>query len=397
MDNIIKIGIDGRCLEGIRTGTGRYLANLLKYFGEVTDARFYLYFKHEIPTDAYFREEIFTLRRLTPFWGIESNALFTHRLLPRALKRDGIDLLFAPSYIAPRLVPVPFVLTLHDISYEAHPEWTKPRDQALLRRVSRHAALRAKIIITVSEFSKKEIIRLYGIPEDRIVVTHLAADMDLGQPVVEADEKEILAKCGLVGDFVLSMGTLINRRMPLETLYGFAGAAKRIPTLQLLFVGSDRTWPALDVSGHIDRVNAALGRVAVVQVASANDRELSVLYRKAKMLIWLSSYEGFGLPPIEAMAAGIPVLTSHTSSLPEVVGGAAVRIGHPAGASSATGGVELDEGPTIGAVSDAIHRLFADEPFRQWLIAKGKERAAQFSWQKTAEATLAVLRECGGK
>ena len=165
----------------------------------------------------------------------------------------------------------------------------------------------------------------------------------------------------------------------------------------MLFIGPDRTQPPLEIASHIDRVNASLGRVAAVQIAEADDRQLSVLYRKAKMLVWLSSYEGFGLPPIEAMAAGTPVITSHTSSLPEVVGSAAVRIGHPAGATSATGGVELEEGPMIGAVSDVIKRLLTDEPFRQWLITKGKERAAQFSWQTTAEDTLAVLRSCKGK
>lgn len=392
MDQILKIGVDGRCLEGVRTGAGRYLLNVLKYAGKAPDVKFILYFKHEIPTDAYFCEESFELKRLVPL-GVESNAVFSHILLPRALKRDRVNLLFAPAYIAPWFCPVPFVVTLHDISFEANAVWTPPAEQLLLRAVARKAAYNAKHIITISQFSKDEITRLYGIPNDRISVTPLAADGVVSEAISEAEEKDIITKFGITGNFIFTVGIFINRRMPLETLYGFAGVARRTPGLQLLAVGKDRTHPSLGIRDHIERINAALGRPAVLVAASATDRELDVLYRKAKLLVWLSAYEGFGLPPLEAMRVGTPVITSNTSSLPEVVGDAALRIGSPEGAKSATGGVELEAGPAIGAVSDAMRRLLTDEALRQWLIARGKARAMQFSWQKTAEETLAVLRE----
>lgn len=387
-----KIGIDARCLEGARTGTGRYLSNLLRYFGSATDLEFYLYFKHEIPTDAYFQEFSYKLKLLTPMLGRESNTLFTHLLLPRAMREDGIGLLFAPSYVASWNSPVPMVLTLHDISYEAHPEWTPLMDRVFLRMVSKHAAKKAARIITVSEFSKREIARLYTIPADRIAVTPLAPDPDLGTMLGEAEENRVLEKLGVGENFLLSVGTLINRRYPLETLYAFAAVAKKMPALQLVFVGGDRTHPPLGIAKHIDRVNAELGRHAVIVLPFVSDQELALLYRKAKVLVWLSAYEGFGLPPLEALAASTPVITSNTSSLPEVVGEAALKIGNPLGATSSTGGVGVEDGPLVGSIVDAMEKILIDEALRTWFIAKGEAQVQKFSWEKTAEQTLEVFR-----
>src|SRR3989338_3646430 len=179
------IGIDARCLEGNRTGTGRYLFNLLRHFGKSADFSFHLYFKHEIPTDAYFQEYAYKLQRLESPLGFESNVYFTHVQLPTALKRDGVNILFAPAYIAPWNSPVPTVVALHDISYSSHQEWTTIQDQILLGAVSKHAAKKAAHSITISQFSKKEIMRLYSTAENRITVTPLAPDMELAHDIPE--------------------------------------------------------------------------------------------------------------------------------------------------------------------------------------------------------------------
>ncbi len=389
----LKIGIDGRCLEGNRTGTGRYLENLLRYFGKNPDFVFFLYFKHEIPGDAYFQENSYKLRRLGSPLGFESNAWFTHVSLPRALKQDGVDLLFAPSYIAPWSCPVPVVLTLHDISYEVHPEWTPMFGHFLLGSVSKHAAKKAARILTISQFSKKEIVRLYGIPEERITVTLLAPNAEFNQPISPEEEADILKKFGVGSDFLLSVGNLINRRYPLETLDAFAACAKKIKGLEFVLVGPDRTHPPLNIARRIKEVNKSLGRNAVLHIISVSDKELAVLYRKAKALVWLSAYEGFGLPPLEAMSCGTPVITSNTSSLPEVAGDAAIRISDPAGAISSTSGVFLPAGPTVGSITDAIARVLTDQALREWFIKKGKERAQKFSWETAANQTLAIFKE----
>ena len=404
-NNVMKytIGIDARCLEGNRTGTGRYLFNLLRHFGQSADFSFYLYFKHEIPVDAYFQEYAYKLQRLEPSLGFESNAYFTHVQLPAALKRDRVAVLFAPAYIAPWNSPVPTVVALHDISYSSHPEWTNFQGHILLGAVSKHAARKAAHVITISQFSKREIMRVYGITEDRITITPLASDVDLVREIPDAERTAVLEKLGVGGNFIFSVGNLINRRYPAQTLEAFFAVARKIPTLQLVLVGVDRTHPSLGIAQHVECINKALGRFAVrptgrdslqavVHLAHASDKELAVLYHASKALVWLSSYEGFGLPPLEAMAVGTPVITSNTSSLPEVVGDAAIKIGEPAAARSSTGGISVSVGPSVGSIADAMHRVLTDETLRNWLIAKGKARAQQFSWKTAADATLEVFR-----
>ncbi|MDO8557622.1 MAG: glycosyltransferase family 1 protein [bacterium] len=393
MSQVLKIGIDGRCLEGNRTGAGRYLENLLRYFGKDQGFAFYLYFKHEIPTDAYFQENSYKLRRLGSPLGFESNAWFTHVSLPRALKQDNVDMLFAPSYVAPWFCPIPTVLTLHDISYEAHPEWTPVLGRFLLGSVSKHAAKKAARIITISQFSKSEIMRLYAIPDPHITLTLLAPNGNFNQVVAPEEEADILKKLGVAGDFMLSVGTLINRRYPLETLRAFEACAKRIQGLKFVLVGPDRTYPPLEIARHIKEVNEKFGENAVFHIISVSDRELAVLYRKARALIWLSAYEGFGLPVLEAMALGTPVITSNTSSLPEVAGDAALRLSNPSGAVSSTSGVSLSAGPTVGSIADAMIKVSTDQVLRGWLIRKGRERAQKFSWELAANQTLSVFKQ----
>lgn len=383
-----KIAIDARALEGRPTGVGRYLSNLLKHFGNTeiledvfgeNPPTFYLYFKHAVPDLDILKSDVFIKRRLAPLLGRESNAAFTHILLPQALRKDRVDLFFAPSYVAPFSGASNLVLTLHDISYEAHPEWVRPADRILLRFASKWAAKRARHILVPSAFSKKEVMRLYRIPGDRITVVPLAADPVFAQIISPAEEKQTLEKFGVAaGKYLLFVGHIINRRHPIEMLEAFTAIGKEFPDLSLLFVGPDRTYPPLGIDNAIEQTNRTIGRGAVRHVTGTDDRELAALYRKASCLLWPSSYEGFGLPPLEALSLGTPVITTNATSLPGVVGDAALRLAEPLTASN---------------LVDAIRCVLKDETLRAFLKKKAETQAKKFFWERTARETLGVFRQ----
>jgi glycosyltransferase involved in cell wall biosynthesis len=380
------IAIDARCMEESPTGTGRYLLNLLKEFAKMADAGdlpfgVVLYFKSSMPDIAVLQNRVFEKKCLRPLFGRESNAIFTHILLPRALKRDRAKALFSPAYIAPWFCPVPIALTLHDISYEAHPEWSPSADRFLLRAVSRHAARNAAAIITISEFSKSEIARLYGMDAGRIRITPLAADQALASEPPAGTAERFLADHGIGKTFVFSVGNMINRRYPIETLRAFEYVARTNPEAQIVLAGIDRTHPSLNIERAISKTNDVLGRKAALCIPRVSDAELAILYHRAKALVWLSSYEGFGLPPMEAMLAGTPVITSNASSIPEVVGDAAILI------------KETPAGPDVAALESAMEKVLTDEDLRRLLIEKGKDRARLFSWKKTAELTRKIITD----
>lgn len=383
-----KIAVDGRPLEKPRTGVGRYLASLLRHFSDATILQdvfgksrptFFCYFKSAVPDLASLQNPVFVKKRLRPLLGVPSNAVFTHWLLPRALRQDHCDLFFAPSYIAPLWGVRRLVLTLHDISYEAHPEWIGLSDRLFLRFVSRRAAKRASRILVPSEFSRSEIVRRYRASTGRVSVTALAADPALSDAIVSpAEERRMLEVLCPSSRFILFVGHLINRRYPLEIIGAFAAAAKAFPDLSLVLIGPDRTHPPLGIRREIERVNARLGRRAIAQTTGVNDRTLAVLYRRAACLVWPSAYEGFGLPPLEALTMGTPVITTNGSSLPEVVDRAAIRLPLPL---------------TVPALADALGQVLSSAQLRNFLKAKAQAHVKNFSWEQTARRTLATMRE----
>ncbi len=351
----MKIGIDCHNLEEKRTGTGRYLMNLLKYwakeFPPEADQPWagILYFKNQIPKDVP-RSENFQNKILKS----NSNFWFEHILLPKAIKKDKIDVFFSPSYILPFKIPenIKTAVAIHDISYEAHPEWYSWQNRILLRWISRRSVKKADIIFTCSEFTKKEILKYYSINPEKIHVILLAAD-----------EKFILNPTIKKEKLIFYVGAIFNRRFVSQTIEAFKKIKNKIPDYQLLIAGPNYTQPFIDIKSED----------SITYVDYVRDEELISLYNSANLFIWLSSYEGFGLPPLEAMACGTPVITTGMGSLPEVVGDAALFVKNPE---------DVDE------ISEKMLRVLNDEQLKNMLIKKGLEQAQKFSWQKTAEKTL---------
>lgn len=377
------IGIDARALERPQTGVGRYLTNLLENwamfsFGKsgLLGHRFVLYFKKSIPKYGILENPCFTKKIIKAPFNIQSNALFQHYFLAKQAKRDKVDVLFSPSYILPVFYSGKTAITIHDISYEVFPRNLSLADRFLLKKMSRVSAKNASVIFTVSEFSKKEIMKHYGTAEDKIFVTPLAPDKTFSKPKNSEKIRDIKEKIGVSGKLVLAIGTIFNRRHTDILIDAFTPFAKKFSDYRLLLVGENHTHPYIDIDKKIRNVNRALKRNAVVRYNSVSNDDLNALYGAAEALVYLSDYEGFGLPPLEAATIGTPVITSDIPAIREVMNDAAVFVKNNEDAEE---------------ISRAMEAIATDDTFRDNLIERGLARAKMFSWSECARKTLEVL------
>jgi alpha-1,3-rhamnosyl/mannosyltransferase len=300
-----------------------------------------------------------------------TNAGWTLVGLPRAASRARVDVIHAPAYTAPFWSGVPVVLTVHDVSYARHPEWYPYRSDWVRRSFYRRSVHAAARLITDSMFSAREITAAYGIPAARISVVPLGVDPAFAQPVTAGELPPTANQ-----PYLLHVGDLHERRnltvvvdALLEARRHFGAAA----ALSLVLAGVDRgVGPALCAIAAEAGVPDAVSLLGPV-----SEPRLHALYRGATALVYPSLYEGFGLPVLEAMASGTPVIASHAASMPEVLGDAGLLLD------------PLD----ADAWARAILSVVNDDALRRRMSDAGQTRAAAFTWERTARATLAVYSE----
>ena len=355
----MRIGIDGRELAGQPTGVGRYLQRLLREWGLSPEARAHQFTVYSPSGAVALPPDLIGEIALLP--GAAGTG-WEQVTLAAAIRRDRPDVFFAPGYTGPLLTAVPLVVAMHDVSFAAHPEWFGPREGWRRRILARATARRARTVITISEFSRDEIVRHLGIPAERVLVIPLGVDVR-GSPSAVRDP------------MVLFVGSVFNRRHVPTLIQAFARVAIERPDLRLELVGSNRTHPYQDI-GAIARDSAVSDRVAIRDYVS--DAELSRLYDRASVFAFLSEYEGFGLTPLEALAAGAVPVVLDTPVAREVYGAAAIRVEAPDEAmmASALKGALDDIGGARRAVLDARPAVLT-----------------RYNWARTAARTLAALQE----
>jgi glycosyltransferase involved in cell wall biosynthesis len=359
-DQVTTIGIDARELLGDATGAGRYLGELLRRWVARPDAEareFLLYtpeslpFLASLPAGARVREIVVGSGRGT--WWEQ-----TH--LRRAVRANPPDVFFASAYTAPLAIGLPLAVAIHDVSFAAHPEWFRPREGARRRLLTRQAARSAEVIFTISEFSKREIVERLSVPPDRIRVTYLSVTPRpaLGMP------REPL---------VLFVGSVFNRRHLPTTIRAFAAATASKPDARLVIAGADRSYPALDLAGLA--AEAGVGtRVDLQQYVT--EEALTSLYNRASVFVFLSEYEGFGLTPLEALSAGVPIVVLDTPVAREVYGDAAWYVA---------------PGNDVSGAATAIRTLIEDADSRERLLTAAPAVLARYAWDAAADATLAGI------
>jgi alpha-1,3-rhamnosyl/mannosyltransferase len=296
-----------------------------------------------------------------------------HLQLPATLWRERVDLVHFPHYVAPRLVPKPVVVTVHDLIQLFYPPRDRPQLARLYLRLMIGSALRrARRVITVSRSSRRDLVNLFAADPQNLVVVANGVDPLLAERPARADLEHLKAHYGLRSPVVL----VVANDKPHKNLdlvlraYHLAVRTHRVPG-QLVFLGGadaeSRLQSRAERLGLGDRVRM-LGRVPRAH--------LHALYHMAALLLHVSLYEGFGLPILEAMCVGLPVVTSNLGAMRELGEGSA-RLVNP---------LEVDE------VAEALEKVLVDDPLRRRMIDAGRRRAENLSWDRTVDETVAVYR-----
>lgn len=289
----------------------------------------------------------------------------------RSALGGGINLVHASDHLVPRLPGIPTVATIFDAIPLSHPEWVRYRFKSLKNELWRRTAFWAQHVITISEYSRQEITSHFRIPEDRITAIPLGVGAQWFVPVEQTQEAAVRSHYRLPKDcYFVCVGTLQPRKNIGRLLAAHANLPEHVQRECPLIIVGKPGWGCEDV---VSRLTG--GQLKHVRwLGHLPDAELQVVIKCATALVFPSLHEGFGLPVLEAFAAGVPVVTSNTTSIPEVAGDAALLIDP----------LRIDE------LSDAMLRIIENPGLAGQLRARGRERVRGFTWQACAEKTLRV-------
>ena len=363
----MKIGIDIHTVGARQTGNETYIRNVIEHM--VCDHE--LHFYH---TNAD--------RESLPQWSGQYHRIKPHNPLvriplsfPLALKRDNIDVAHF-QYVAPPVTHCPTVVMVHDISYEFFPEFFNPLSRKRMQWLIPYSARNCAHVLTVSEYSRQQIIRTYGIAEDKVTVTYNGVNAAFRPIDDTASLAQTLQRFAIDSPYILAVGNLQPRKN-IERLVRIFCQLKRQDRIaqKLVLVGK------VDYRGHAieQQIQDSGLQDDIITTGYVSDDELIALYNQDDFFVYPSYYEGFGLPVIEAMACATPVITSDVASIPEVGGDAALYI----------------QPDSDDDLRTSMITLADSQQQRQQLIAKGLRQAQKFSWETTARQTLDILERIG--
>lgn len=369
------LAVDGyEANAGVRVGIGRYAFEIIQQIAirqsrtsrPFDDVRVYVpgaIGAHMPAASQYFHYRVTTPKQLWTWVGF-----------PFSLARDTprADVIFSPTHYVPRFTHIPRVMAIMDVSYLSFPELFRPQDLHKLVHWTAYSVRHAAKIITISEFSKRAIIEAYHVPSERVVVAYPALpDTVLIAPMGDSEKTTALPK-----KYILTVGTLQPRKNFSRLIEAMAHIAD--PDIELLIVGK-RGW-------LYDEILAAPQKFGVEKrvrfLDFVPDEALPSLYKHAQCFVLPSLYEGFGLPVLEAMAHGVPVVVSNGSSLPEIAGDAGIYV-DPEDVSSIAEGI-----------TRALNEPASDRKAR---VQRGKKRVEGFTWESAATGVMNVLEEVGKK
>lgn len=367
-----RVGIDFHVAGGIYQGVRTYLSNLVRGVLEIdNEFEYFIYTDNpqELPSRGNGHRNL-TLKGLPSRSG-RFNLLAG---FPGCAYRDGLSL-FHSQYVLPVHLPCKTVLTIHDILFERYPQFFPKLHGSLMKCFVPLSARRADKIISVSEFTRREICEYYGIPYDKVTVIHEGAS-DSFTPIKGRDViLSTLKKYGIRNKYLLFVGRIEPRKNIVGVLKAFQHLkSEGHDELCVVIVGhQDRIFRERKLFTEIERLGLGSD---VLFTGGVSEEDLCALYNGAEVLVYPAFAEGFGLPVVEAMASGTPVVTSNTTALQEVAGNAAILV----------------DPHSHQEIAEAVDRLLSDESLKRELSDLGLERSRQFRWEETAKKTVEIYR-----
>jgi glycosyltransferase involved in cell wall biosynthesis len=367
----MRIGIDARTFNKHKTGMGveRLLRNLLENWLKIYPQHEYLLISDEelfIPNSLSSAANIKVIVRP----GLRKGLLWTYWTLPRVLAEYKADVLLSPAYYTALFTPgIPKVVMIHDISYRAIKE-EYPRKQGMVFNLMSYlSCVFANKIATISHYSQSEIEKYYRPARGKVVTIYLGLEEHF-KPRQSGQLKE-------GHPFFLYVGTMYKRRHVQELLDAYERLPDGEKTPDLVLVGANKIHPIYDVAARVKEINTNNKNRTIYHSETVDESKLISLYQNCLAFYYLSSYEGFGFPPLEAMACGAPVVTARSTSIPEVVGDNALFV----------------DPESIQEISASMSLMINDEKRRELLARAGIDRAARFNWHNSAVAYMKLLED----
>ena len=369
----MKIGIDATALPQEPVGAGVYIINLLRALGDLNTGHELVVFLHENARNYLEMDETTNILQVVlPDRNPALRLVWEQIMLPKLVKRYKIDLLHSLHYTSPFLLACASVVTIHDLTFFLFPELHKLSKRLFFPSVIRASARKADALITVSENTRQDSIRLLHVPEEKIFAVQLGVD-EIFHPIKDNGlRRKIYQQYQLPEKFILYVGLVEPRKNLPLLIRSFRTLVEEGFSHRLVIAGR-LGWMYQEVFKQIE----TLGLEDRIKFTGYVPRQnLPIVYNLAELFVYPTLYEGFGLPVLEAMACGTPVVTSNISSLPEIVGNAGILV---------TPGEE-------SALAEAMVKVLSDPKMQENLAEKGIRRSKNFSWKRTAKETLQVYQ-----
>lgn len=356
-------------------GTEIYLRNLLINLAKIDNENEYILFTNKENHGTFgieqdnFSEVLCNIpAKLRPL-----RMLWEQLVLPLQVKEYNIDIIHSLGYVSPLLASCPSVVTIHDMQYYYYPQNFMKARLIYFKIFVPLSAKKAKKIITISNNSKKDIVNILKIPEEKVIVTYGASrSLNSRNLQDEVKRRGIMQKYSIDGKYILSVASLLPHKNLDSLVYAFGKIANRIEH-QLVLVGIKET-ALRDIQSALEQVGILKDRIKILGFVT--DRDLFYLYSGADLFVLPSLFEGFGLPVLEAMSCGCPVAASNVTSLPEIVGGAGLLF-NPR---------DMDD------IGTKMYMILTNDQLKRDLIKRGYGRVKTFSWLEMAKKTLEVYK-----
>lgn len=380
----MRIGIDCRKIYDIHLNIGagveRYVFHLVKHLLAFDLKNEYILFmRADLSPETIHRlkgenDRVKVIKQIRAGFGLP--LLDNHWSFSRLLKKEKLDVTIFPANVIPFFYREKSLLVIHDLAIYSHPEWFPERQWLATKVVVPRSIRKAKIIVTVSESTKSDLLKLFRVKEQKIRVVY--PGVTVKEEYSGGEVMKVLRKFGIVGEFALFIGTIEPRKNILNLMRAFSNYVfENEESCANLILAGIKGWKFGGVFRELNEFNNRLAGSRIKYIGKITNRERNILIANCRAFVFPSLYEGFGFPVLEAMALGVPAVTSNNSSLAEIASGACYLV----------------DPYDVNDIRRGIKAVYEDKILRSRLISAGKERVKQFDWDKTVTAILKLVVE----